>query len=65
MDVTGELLGELDRQGREIAFARYGPNGFNCSRQVGGTCSWAPQLHRGRVYVSDMDTGLLVLQPSF
>ena len=65
VDVTGELLGELDRQGREIAFARYGPNGFNCSRQVGGTCSWAPQLHRGRVYVSDMDTGLLVLQPSF
>lgn len=62
VDVTGELLGELDRQGRELAFVHH--NGLaTCG--PGGTCTWAPQLHRGHVYVSDIGSGLTVLDPVF
>jgi hypothetical protein len=63
LDVSGALLGSLERQGREIASIRYG-SGSGC---FGGaaTCTWAPQLHNGLVYVSDLNTGLWVLQPSF
>ncbi len=63
IDVSGTLLGQLDRQGREIATSQYG-TGVGCT---GGsaTCTWAPQLHRGLVYVSDLNSGLWVLEPSF
>jgi hypothetical protein len=63
LDVSGELMGELDRQGREIASSEYG----TISGCVGttGTCTWAPQLHRGLLYLSDMNTGLWVLQADF
>lgn len=66
IDVTGQLLGELDRQDREIANIQYAgasdcsPEFTNCT-----TATWAPQLHRGLVYVSDLFSGLWVLQPSF
>ncbi len=56
LDVSGELMGELDRQGREIASLVY--DGVN-------TFTWAPQLHNGLIYVSDLNSGLWVLQPSF
>ena len=63
LDVTGELLGELDRQGREIAGLRYnGGSGF-CNRPSQDTCAWAPQLHNGLVWVSDMNEGLIALEP--
>lgn len=63
VDVSGELLGAIDLQGREFANIQYG-SGSGCG---GGsaTCTWAPQLHRGRVFVSDLNSGLWVLQPSF
>ena len=62
-DVSGELLGDLERQGRFIADAGYAPGGacVTASQQ----CAWAPQLHDGRLYVSDMNTGLWVLEPEF
>jgi hypothetical protein len=53
VDVSGVLLGELDRQGREIADIRTGVR------------TWAPQLHGGLVYLSDMDEGLAIVQPGF
>ena len=63
LDVTGDLLGELDRQSREIAGLRYnGGSGF-CNRPSQNTCTWAPQLHNGLVWVSDMNEGLIALQP--
>ncbi len=62
LDVSGTLLGELDRQGREIASSLYDGSG---SCQSSGSCTWAPQLHDGRIYVSDMNSGLWVLEPSF
>lgn len=65
LDVTGELLGQLERQGREIVGLRYAAGGA-CPAVFGtDTCSWAPQLHDGLVYVSDMNTGLWVLRPEF
>ena len=56
LDVNGPLMGELEREGREIAGLVY---------DGGTTMSWAPQLHNGLVYVSDFNTGIKVLQPNF
>ncbi len=63
LDVTGTLLGELDRQGREIASSRYNGGSVGCNRPSTFTCTWAPQLHRGLVWVSDMNRGLVALDP--
>lgn len=61
LDVSGRLLGALDRQGREIA-------GFLYAQAAGAqfpSRNWAPQFHNGLLYLSDMNTGLWVLQPNF
>ncbi len=63
LDVSGRLLGALEREGRELEGFRYTVAG-TCAG-VSGTCAWAPQLHQGRVYVADMNTGLWVLNASF
>jgi hypothetical protein len=63
LDVTGELLGELDRQGREIAGYQYMGSGLCPGTSV--TCTWAPQLHDGLVYLADMNSGLWILRPEF
>ena len=55
IDVSGELLGRLDTQGREVGAIEY----------TEFTNSWAPQLHDGLVYVSDMNSGLWILRPLF
>ena len=64
LDVTGDLLGELDKQGREIAGLEYngGPE-RSCNRPSVDTCTWAPQLHNGLVWVSDFNEGLIALEP--
>lgn len=63
VDVSGELLGALEQQEREIAVADYGSNA-GC-RSADGTCSWAPQLHEGLLHVSDLNTGLWIFRPAF
>jgi hypothetical protein len=63
VDASGELLGALEEQGRQIAGLQYGTGNF-CFGS-GGTCTWAPQLHAGHIFVSDLNTGLWVLQPTF
>jgi hypothetical protein len=55
IDVTGELLGELHRQGREFA-------AFDSAVAGGAVSIWAPQLHDGLVYASDILNGLWALQ---
>ena len=62
-DLTGELLGSLERQGRFIAESGYAPGGACVTTEQ--QCSWAPQLHAGKIYISDMNTGLWVLDPQF
>jgi LVIVD repeat len=61
LDVSGQLMGELDRQGREIGAIEYSGQG-DCPG-VDATCSWAPQLVDGNLYVADMNTGLWVVHP--
>ena len=56
LDVNGTLMGELERQGRQIARAMY---------DAGNTLTWAPQLDNGRIYLSDMFSGVWVLQGNF
>lgn len=63
IDVSGTLLGQLERQGREIAGLRYETGGA-CVVSA-ATCTWAPQLHNGRIFVSDLNSGLWVLEVSF
>lgn len=59
LDVSGELMGELDRQGREMAGLQY--NGVGTAD---ATRNWAPQLQDGMLYLSDMNTGLWILRPT-
>lgn len=54
LDVSGRLLGSLDRQAREYSSLR--PSGSRGAGRI-----WAPQLHQGVVYASDMDNGLWAL----
>ncbi len=65
VDVSGELLGALDRQERGIASLRYGGPGGCPDDTSSATCTWAPQFHNGFVYVTDMNSGLWVLEPQF
>jgi hypothetical protein len=64
LDVSGGLLGDLERQGRTVASQRYSSIGA-CPGIATGTCAWAPQLHEGLLYLADMNTGLWVLTPEF
>jgi len=64
LDVAGDLMGALERQSREIAVAPYNGGVGTCSRPSAFTCTWAPQLHQGLVWVSDMNEGLIALQLS-
>jgi len=63
LDVTGDLLGELNRQEREIVGLLYNGGSGSCNRPSQNTCAWAPQLHNGLVWVSDMNQGLIALRP--
>ena len=64
LDVTGELMGRLERQGREAAFVKYAADSEDCIMHPAATCAWAPQLHgNGKLYASDMNHGLIVLEP--
>jgi hypothetical protein len=60
IDVSGQLEGALDQQGREIASLKY--NGVGACSSGVGTCAWAPQVHEGLVWVSDMNSGLWALR---
>ena len=55
VDVSGELLGDLGRQGREIAvFKPYDPIGFIANAPM----VWGAQPHKGFVFFSDFNSGL-------
>jgi len=59
VDVSGELRGDLYRQGREIAWYPTGhPEGFVPNSPM----AWGPQPYRGNVFVSDMNSGLWVVR---
>jgi choice-of-anchor B domain-containing protein len=61
VDVTGELRGDLYRQGREIGW-------FHTAAREGegmvpnSPMAWGPQPHKGSIFVSDNNSGLWVLK---
>lgn len=56
LDVTGVLMGELQRQNRQIAQMLY---------DGGNTMTWAPQMDNGRIYLSDLFSGVWVVRGDF
>ncbi len=63
IDVSGSLAGRLDLQGRTVAQMRYAPGRTGCFDIVAAaTCSWAPTLYNGNIFVSDVNSGLWVLR---
>ena len=59
LDVSGELRGDLYRQGREIGRLWTGsPEGFRPNSPF----AWGAQPHKGLVYFNDMNTGLWIVK---
>ena len=62
VDISGELMGNLYTQGREIAvYKPYDPDGY----QRNAPMVWSAQLHKGHIFLSDANSGLwsLKLEP--
>ena len=59
IDVSGELLGRLDTQGRLLGSIRVGVG------RESFFSSWGAQLHEGLVYVSEVSSGLWIFRPEF
>ncbi len=59
VDVSGELRGDLYRQGREVAHLWAGdPNGFKPNLPF----TWGAQPHKGLIYFNDMNSGLWIVK---
>ena len=59
VDVSGELRGDLYRQGREIARLWAGdPDGF----KVNLPFTWGAQPHKGLIYFNDMNSGIWIVK---
>jgi len=55
VDISGEMLGDLYRQGREIAyFLSFDPEGFVPNAPF----VWGPQPYKGNIFFSDHNSGL-------
>ena len=59
VDVSGELRGDLYRQGREIAWF---PTGTPDGHVANSPMAWGPQPFKGHVFVSDLNSGLWVVR---
>ena len=55
VDISGELKGDLFRQGREIGW--YKPTD-NQGRIPNAPMTWGPQPHKGHIFFSDWNSGL-------
>ena len=57
LDVSGELRGDLYRQGREVARLATGdPDGFRSNLPM----AWGGQPHNGLIYFNDINSGLWI-----
>jgi hypothetical protein len=55
VDVSGELMGNLATQGREIAvYKAFDPDGHTANAPM----AWGPQPHKGNLFFSDFNSGL-------
>ena len=61
VDLSGELLGDLYRQGREVArFVPSDPEGYIPNAPM----TWGPQPYKGNIFLSDWNSGLWVVKLS-
>ena len=59
VDVSGELMGDLYKQGREIAmFVPFDPDGFIANSPF----VWGPQPYKGTIFFTDWNTGLWAIR---
>ncbi len=59
VDLSGDLMGDLYRQGREIArFRSADPDGFVPNSPM----AWGPQPYKGHIFFSDFHSGLWVVK---
>ena len=66
IDVSGELLGELDTEGLNTQGRRVGSTGVPPETILPASgFSWGAQLHDGLVYVSEARDGLYIFRPEF
>ncbi len=61
VDISGELRGDLYKQGREIGMFRTAA-GERRAVAANSPMAWGPQPFKGYLYVSDMNSGLWVLK---
>ncbi len=55
VDISGDLMGDLYKQGREIAhFLPLDPNGYIPNNAM----TWGAQPHKGHIFFSDFNSGL-------
>ncbi|MDA1103208.1 MAG: Ig-like domain-containing protein [Gemmatimonadetes bacterium] len=55
VDVSGELMGNLATQGREVAvYKAFDPNGYAANAPM----AWGPQPYKGNLFFSDFNSGL-------
>ena len=59
VDVSGELRGDLYRQGREMAWL---PTGSLDGVVPNSPMAWGPQFFKGNIFVSDLNSGLWVVR---
>jgi hypothetical protein len=59
VDLSGDLRGDLYRQGRQIGY-------FHTANDKGFTpnspMAWGPQPYKGTIFISDMHSGLWVVK---
>ncbi len=59
VDVSGELMGNLATQGREVAvYKAFDPNGYTANAPM----AWGPQPYKGNLFFSDFNSGLWSVQ---
>ena len=59
VDISGDLMGDLYKQGREIAkYKAEDPNG----NVPNSPMAWGPQPYKGRIFFSDMNSGLWIVK---
>ena len=59
VDISGDLMGDLYKQGREIArYLASDPAGKDANTSM----AWGPQPYKGNVFFSDMNSGLWVIK---
>jgi hypothetical protein len=62
LDVSGRLMGDLRKQGRELAYFLTGEPDATRAAKPNAPMNWGPQLYKGNVFSTDMNSGLWVLR---